>query len=289
MKKSLRIMILSMALAVMAMGQQYGQQPPQPAAQAQTGSQPQAAGQPTQPATPAPPARRVLQAKTADEQAAYMAVVNNADLAAAEAAAADFVTKYPDSQLRGTIYQVLQNRYQAANNADKTIDMGRKSIEYDPDNTWALAITANLLADGTRETDLDRDEKLAEVTKFAQHAIDTVDTGLVLAQNATEEQVQMMKSILMGVAHEALGVAESVRKNDAAAEQHFRKATEVNQARPDPLTWLRLALALDHQKKYAEALQVASRAVEISQTQGGQVHEMAKQEQARLTQLAGTK
>ncbi|HXE90034.1 MAG TPA: hypothetical protein VNK82_03625, partial [Terriglobales bacterium] len=115
-------------------------------------------------------------------------------------------------------------------------------------------------------------------------------TGLVLAPNATEEQYQMMKGVLLGVAHEAMGVAETIRKNDAAAEQHFRKATEVNQANPDALTWLRLALALDRQKKYAEGLKAASRAVEIAQAQGGgQVHEMAKQEQARLTQLIGTK
>jgi tetratricopeptide (TPR) repeat protein len=290
MKKSFSIIILSLVLMAAAVGQTYGGQQQQPAGQAPAGSQPQAGAQPAQPAPAAPAGRRVLQAQSAEEQAAYLAVVNNPDMTAAEAGAADFVVKFPTSQLRGTLYQVLQSRYQNANNADKTIEMGRKSIEYDPDNTWALAITASVLADRTRETDLDRDERLAEVAKHAQRAIETIDTGLALAPSATEEQVQMMKSVLLGVAHEALGVAETVRKNDAAAEQHFRKATEINQARPDPLTWLRLALTLDRQKKYPEALQAANRAVEIAQAQGGgQVHEMAKQEQARLTQLTGTK
>ncbi|HXE90756.1 MAG TPA: hypothetical protein VNK82_07320, partial [Terriglobales bacterium] len=180
MKKSSSILILSLALMAMSVSGAAGMQQQPPA------GQPQAGSQPSQPA-PATPGRRVLQAQTAEEQAAYMAVVNNADMAAAEAAATDFVTRFPTSRLRGTLYQVLQQRYQNANNAEKTIEMGRKSIEYDPDNTWALAMTASVLADRTRETDLDRDEKLADVAKFAQRAIDTVDTGLVLAPNATEE------------------------------------------------------------------------------------------------------
>jgi len=84
-------------------------------------------------------------------------------------------------------------------------------------------------------------------------------------------------------------MVEMVRRNPAEAEKHYRLAVELNTARPDPVTLLRLALALDQQKKYAEALPFVNRAVELSAPTGGVVAEQAKQEQDRLNQLTGQK
>ena len=66
-------------------------------------------------------------AKSQEENTAYRAIVNNADLGAAEAAAKEFEAKYPQSELRDAAYLVLMHRYQQANNAEKTIEMGRKA------------------------------------------------------------------------------------------------------------------------------------------------------------------
>lgn len=232
----------------------------------------------------APPA-----AKTPEEAAAYQAIVTNPDLAAAEAGAKDFETKYGESELRGAIYQNLMYRNRQANNAEKTVEMGRRALQFDPDNPGALVTVATLLADRTRETDLDRDQRLAEVMKDAQHALEVMDNWLATAPGITEEQAQGVKPFLSSFAHDAMGMVEMTRKNPAEAEKHYRASVELNTVRPDPVTFLRLALSLDQQKKYAEALPFANRAVELSATMGGVVADLAKQEQSRLNLLTGQK
>src|SRR5207237_736884 len=57
---------------------------------------------------------------------------------------------------------------------------------------------------------------------------------------------------------------EEATRHDVAAEQALRKATELNTSNPEPSIWLRLAITLDHQKKYAEALQAADRAAQLA-------------------------
>lgn len=252
---------------------------PSPAAQTGTTAVPPA----TTPRKP-PPA-----AKTPEEGAAYQAIASNSDLTAAEAAAKEFESKFPQSELRSVVYSVLMTRYQQANNGEKAVEMGRKVLQFNPDHTIALVMTATVLAERTRDTDLDRDARYAEAMKDAQHALDTIDTGLVLRADVTDEQWKSAKAILSSMAESAMGMVELKRKNPAQAEKHYRAAVELDAARPDAVIFLRLALALDQQNKYAEALAAANRAVELSAATGGTVADWAKQEQSRLSALTGQK
>jgi len=227
--------------------------------------------------------------KTAEEGTAYQAIVANPDLAAAETASKDFEAKFAQSELRGPIYQNLMYRYQQSNNADKTVEMGRKALQFDGENPMVLVTVASVISERTRETDLDRDQRLAEAMKDAQHALDGMESWLNTAPGITDQQAQGVKPLLSSFAHASMGMVEMVRKNPAEAEKHYRVSVELNTTRPDPVTLLRLALALDQQKKYADAFPFANRAVELSATTGGMVAEQAKQEQARLSQLTGQK
>jgi tetratricopeptide (TPR) repeat protein len=114
-----------------------------------------------------------------------------------------------------------------------------------------------------------------------------MDRWLATAPGVTDEQAQGVKPLLTSVAYSIMGMVELTRKNPAAAEKHYRTSLDANPARPDAVTLLRLALALDQQKKYAEALSFANRAVELSAPTGGVAAEWAKQEQERLAKLAG--
>src|SRR5208282_6750130 len=92
---------------------------------------PSAAGQaaPAQGATTLPPAKRPPQTKTQPEFDAWKAAAaNTTDPAAAEKAADDFASKFPDSEVRVLLYQNAMRLYQNANNAEKTETMGRKVL-----------------------------------------------------------------------------------------------------------------------------------------------------------------
>src|ERR1700691_6729651 len=97
----------------------------------------QATGQaPGQAAAPA--GKRKPMAKTQEEFAAYNAAVALTDPAAQEKAAADFATKFPDSELRQLLYAAVMHSYQQANNADKMMETAQKILGYDPDDPEAL-------------------------------------------------------------------------------------------------------------------------------------------------------
>jgi tetratricopeptide (TPR) repeat protein len=284
-----------MAMAALAYGQQPAQQTPpasQPA-QTQPGSQP-AAGQQGAAQTGAAPAaapqgKRPLQAKTQPEFDAYKAAIaNTSDAAAMEKAADDFATKFPDSELRAPLYQMAMRVYQNANNAEKMTEMGRKVLKIDPDDPESLVDVALVLSQRTRDTDLDKDQRLDEATKMAQHALQTIDTDIAPPAGTPAEKIEAYKSFLRSTAYSVIGAVALKRNQFADAEAAFRKSVDAYPASPDPVTILQLALSLDKQNKYPDALKEANHAVELTQ-EATPLGKMVRQERDRLVALTGGK
>jgi len=243
-------------------------------------------GPPPQTQVPAGPPHKIPPAaKTNDEFAAYNAAVSNPDIGAAEKAADDFATKFTQSDLRGLLYSAIMRRYQQANDPDKTLEMARKVLTYEPKDPVALVMAATVLAERTREGDLDREERYDEAIKYAQRSLETVNTELMVPSNATAEQIESAKKVLQSMAHSAVGMVQLDRKNDATAAQEFQQAIALSvPGQVEPLTYLRLALAQDHLKQYSAALMSANKAVEAAQA-NSPVAMLAKQEIDRLTKL----
>jgi tetratricopeptide (TPR) repeat protein len=279
MRKVFTILVTLLMLAGLAAAQSGYSQQQQPPAQTQT---PQPGQQPGA-APGAPPVKRGPQAKTQPEYDAYKAIETMTDLAAAEIAANDFVAKFPDSELVGRLYQELQRKYQDQNNAEKTVEMGRKALEKDPENFFVLVTTATVLAERTRETDLDRNERFAEATKYSNKVIADIDS-MVLPPEIPADRAQMAKSVLLSMAHAALGTIELNKENWAASEKHLRESTAVNQGTQDAISWLRLSIALDRQQKYSEGLEAANKALQYSNEPS--VTALATQQRDRLQKLA---
>jgi tetratricopeptide (TPR) repeat protein len=241
-------------------------------------------GQPT-PAAPSQ-GKAMPQAKTQDEFKAYTDAVAKTAPAEVEAAATAFATKYPDSELRALVYRKAMYDYQNANNAEKTVEMAKKILTIDPNNPEALVTYATITAQSTRETDLDRDERLNEAVKNANKALQTIDTDMVVPADAPADRIQAYKNSMRAMAYDAIGTVAMVKKDFPTAETNLRKATELN-AQPDPVSWLRLSVALDQQKKYPQALEAANKAVQYS-ADSPQANNLAKMERDRLQKLVST-
>lgn len=286
MKPALYFLALAVALAGVAPAQTAAapqeQRPTQPAPPAQQ----QASPAPSAPPAPAGP--KLPQARTQEEFQAFQDVLNPPtdatetnctttdndtrcttrpapDIARAEAKAAEFETRFPDSELKGMLYEQMMLRAQTGN-PDKAVEFGRKAIKFGPDRALAPIITATALVESTRETDLDRDEKLAEAMKHAQDGLGKIDST-ALPSTVTPEQATAIRDQLRFLAHNALGMAEYTKKNYPAAEKHLKASLQYAAARPDAVAYFRLALAQDQQGKYAEALQSAEKAVELANPQ----------------------
>jgi hypothetical protein len=66
----------------------------------------------------------------------------------------------------------------------------------------------------------------------------------------------------------------------------LQKSIDAFPSQPDPVVVLRLALTLDKQQKYPEALKVANKAVEMTQDNTA-IGTPARRERDRLQQLTG--
>ncbi len=251
----------------------------------QTGTTPTREGQP---AAKAPPqmsqsGKPMPQAKSQDEFKAYQDAMSKTGPVAVETAANAFAAKYVESELRTLIYRKAMYDYQNSNNAEKTIEMAKKLLAIEPNNPEALVAFATVTAQSTRETDLDRDERLNEASADASKALETIDTDLLIPANAPPDRVAAFKKSMRAMAYDALGTVAMVKKDYPTAETNLRKSAELN-AQPDPVTWLRLSVALDQQKKYPQALDAANKAVQYS-ADSPQANNLAKMERDRLQKL----
>ena len=242
----------------------------------------QAAGQAAAPAGKRPPA-----AKTQPEFEAYNAARQLTDAAAAEKAASDFVTKFPDSELKVMVYKFAMQKYQFANNADKMMEMAQKALSFDPDDPEALVGVAQALAERTRDTDLDKDQKIAEAKKDAEHALVTVDTD-VPTTGYPPEQLAAFKNYLRSEAYFVLGTISFKASNWPDAETNLKKSIDVFPQQPDTIGVFRLAVALDMQNKYPEAMKYADQAIDLTKDHPDSgVGKAARDEKDRLTKLSG--
>jgi tetratricopeptide (TPR) repeat protein len=263
----------ALALTGLAAAQTQGQMPPAP-------TQPQPA--PTQPA-----ARPPVQAKTTEEYQAYQTAVANAQNPdAMEKAAGEFAAKYPESELRVLLYRAAMNSYQTAGNSQKMMDMGLKVLAIDKNDPEALIGVAEVLEEHTSPTDLDKDQRANQAISYAQHALETIDIDLAVPAGSPPDRVEAYKKYLRSTALVIVGTVQYKREQYPDAEVNLRKAIDADPSNPDPVVILRLALALDQQKKYPDALQQATRAVELTQ-ENTDVGKTARTERDRLVTVTG--
>jgi len=230
--------------------------------------------------------KRIPQAKTHVEFTDYNTAYGITGGAAVEKAADEFAAKYPDSELKVYLYSKAMHEYQNENNPAKMLSTGEKVLQFDPDNSIALVLTASVLADSLGDADADKQAKIARVRKNSTHALDTVDTAFAAPPNAAPAMVAEYKSTLRSMAHSALGIVALKTGDDAAAENELKLAAGQNQSQPDPYIWYHLALAQDHQKKYSEALTSINRALQAIGA-NADLGELARGEQKRLLTLTG--
>jgi hypothetical protein len=288
MSKFLIILVIMVLVAVAG-----AQQPPATAGNPATPAQPATAGNATQ-AQPA--GKRPPQAKTQQEYKDYNAAYALKGGPASEKAADDFAGKYPQSELREYLYSKAMHDYQNENNPGKMLAMGEKVLTLDADNPIALVLTATVLSDSLSDADQDREQKIAEIKKNSNHALESIESSFSPPPNATPEQIEAYKATLQSMAHSALGIMELKSGDDQNAEKDLRLAANLNKTQPDPYIWYHLALAQDHlataaasedarQKKYLEALASVNQALQYVGA-NADLGKLAAGERERLQKLA---
>jgi len=258
---------------------------------AQTGASPQ---KPAAPATPpptaadAPKVAKAPQAKTPEEYKAYQTAAAITDPTAAEAAADEFAKKFPESELRVTLYSLILQKAYDANESARIISLGRKVLAIEPTNPMTLVVMATAIAETTKETDLDYAEKSAEATKLGDEALKNIDSMLP-QPNVAPEQFEGLKGILRSMVYSTKGYMAMNKKDYANGEVAFQKAIDANPQQQDPVLFLRLAVCQEKVKRFAPAIANANKAIQAAEAQNNpQVANLARSERDLVQRMMNT-
>jgi len=150
------------------------------------------------------------------------------------------LTKYADTEFKNVLLQMAMQIEE------------QKLLDADPKNVPALNTLASETARHTREFDLDKEEKLTKVDKWAKAALDGAPNAPKPNASLTDAQWDSARKDMQAQAYEAMGMAASLRKKYDESAADFKQAVAVS-GTPDPATWLRLGQAYLDANKLDEA------------------------------------
>ena len=182
-------------------------------------------------------------------QAMYNAPTADARIAACETV----LTKFADTEFKAVALYFEAASYDQKRDYEHTVVFGERTIEADPKHYQALILLAGVIAQHTKEFDLDREEKLAQVEKYAKTALGIIKDAPKPNTAITDDQWTAAKKDFAAEAHATLGRGAMVRKKYDVAETEFKLATD-SVDRPDAATLVRLGKAYSEDGKYDEAI-----------------------------------
>ena len=156
------------------------------------------------------------------------------------AAIENVLTNFADTEFKVALLQMAVQSEQQKSDYAQTVFYAERLLKADPKNAFALVTLASETARHTRENDLDKDEQLSKVDKWAKDAVEAAKVMPKLRADLPDADWDAFKKDMEAQAYEALGMADTVRKNyDGAAEQ-YKQALAVGSS-PNPATMVRLA------------------------------------------------
>ncbi len=150
------------------------------------------------------------------------------------------LTDFADTEFKVALLTMAIQTAQQKGDYPQTVTYGERLLMADPNNAFALVNLAAETARHTREFDLDKDENLMKVDKWAKAGIEAAKTMPKVTSAETDEDLEKDRKDMQAQGYVALGMADVVRKNYDAAADDYRKSLAV-EAAPNAATLVRLA------------------------------------------------
>jgi tetratricopeptide (TPR) repeat protein len=237
----LSVAVLLAAPGVFAQATSSKQQPaPKPAAGDKAGAQTGAADASTPPVN-----------KAEEDAARAILGLKQQDSAQVIAQAEDFLTKYPGSQFRDSIYARLAHAYFNSGRKEKMFSTGELALKENPNNVDVLSLLAYYVHARYSAKALDAEQILEKSEEYARHGLEVI--ALVQKPDyLSEEEFERSKNADMAMCQSGLGKVYYFKGKDAAMVEAFEKSTALDPT-PDPLDFFLLGSGATRLKKYPEA------------------------------------
>jgi tetratricopeptide (TPR) repeat protein len=166
-------------------------------------------------------------------------------------AADELMTKFADTEFKQFALIMEAEAYNQKHDTAKAQVFAEQALAADPKSYQADIMLAELTVGGTRENDLDREEKLGKAEKYAKDAMANVKDAPKPNNQITDEQWNEFKQGVVARAHNTMGLANLTRKKYDPAAAEFKAAAEAD---PQPAYLVRQASALQSAGKNDEAV-----------------------------------
>jgi len=150
------------------------------------------------------------------------------------------LTNFADTEFKVALLQMAMQAELQKDDYAQTVFYGQRLLVADPNNTFALINLASETARHTRENDLDKDENLAKVEKWAKDGIEAAKVMPKSRADVPDADWDAFKKDMEAQGYVALGMADLVRKNLDSAAANYRKSLTTGPT-PNPATFVRLA------------------------------------------------
>jgi tetratricopeptide (TPR) repeat protein len=171
-------------------------------------------------------------------------------------AADDLMTKFADTEFKELALYMQAEAYQQKKDPTKAQVVAEQALAVNPKSYQASILLAELITQGTRENDLDREEKLTKAEKYAKDAIANVKDAPKPNPQLADAQWDEFKKGISARAHSAIGLGDLTRKKYADAAAEFKAAAEDD---PQPAYLVREASALQSSGKNEEAAAICDK------------------------------
>jgi len=198
----------------------------------------------------------------------------------------ELITKFANTDYKSYALEQEAEAYQQKGDNTKAMVYAEQALQADPKNFDADNLLANVIAATTRDTDLDKEEKLTRAEKYAHDALDLLkaDAKPALQSNLNDEQWKMRKGAAESLSWQALGTIALVRKKNDEAVADFQKGVD---AYPDPVLMIRAGRALLAAKRPDDAITWFEKVMNSADAPA-QIKSIAQADRVRALQAKGT-
>lgn len=198
--------------------------------------------------------------KSQKEQQAILAVQVAKDPDERIKAIENVLTNFADTEFKVALLQIALQTEEQKNDYAQMVFYGERLLKADPTNAFALVTLASETARHTRENDLDKDEQLGKVDKWAKDGIEAAKTMPKTSATESDEDLDRDRKSMQAQGYLALGMADALRKNTDGAITNYKQALAVDPT-PNPATYVRLAQVYMSVGKLDDAVYTLDKAI----------------------------
>jgi tetratricopeptide (TPR) repeat protein len=165
-------------------------------------------------------------AKSKAEMDAIMAMQNATDPDAAIKAAEDLMTKFADTDFKEYALTMEARAYHQKRDEVNAQVFGERVLQLNPKSYLMEQMVGEIIAQGIKDHDLDRDEKLAKATKLFKDSIEHVMTAAKPNPQIPDADWTAGQKFVVAESHNGLGMLATAQKGWDDAIKEYQLALD---------------------------------------------------------------